>query len=77
MLSKVFEWSRTVHPAPEDDFVAKRTAVIGALVEMFSPNVERMMDCACIAAVTHAAHLFKTRLHRGGYWHVPVAEHAA
>lgn len=51
MLSRVFEWSRIVHPAPEDDFVAKRTTVIGALVEMFSPSVERMMDCACIAAV--------------------------
>lgn len=51
MLSKVFEWSRIVHPAPEDDFVTKRTAVITALVEAFSPNVERMMDCACIAAV--------------------------
>ncbi|WP_144037981.1 hypothetical protein [Bradyrhizobium japonicum] len=51
MLSKVFEWSRIIHPAPEDDFVTKRTAVVGALVEAFSSNVERMIDCACIAAV--------------------------
>lgn len=51
MLSKTFEWSRIVHPAPEDAFVTKRTAVIGALVTAFSENVERMIDCACIASV--------------------------
>lgn len=50
MLSKVFEWSRIVHPAPEDDFVTKRTAVVTALVEAFSTDSGRMIDCACIAA---------------------------
>ncbi|WOH68867.1 GTPase-associated system all-helical protein GASH [Bradyrhizobium sp. BWA-3-5] len=50
MLSKVFEWSRIVHPAPEDDFVAKRTAVVTALVEAFSTDSGRRIDCACIAA---------------------------
>lgn len=50
MLSKVFEWSRIVHPAPEDDFVTKRTAVVAALVEAFSTDSGRMIDCACIAA---------------------------
>lgn len=49
MLSKVFEWSRIVHPAPEDDFVTKRTAVVTALVEAFSIDSGRMIDCACIA----------------------------
>jgi len=51
MLSKVYEWSRVIHPAPDDDFVTKRTAVITALVEAFSTDIERMIDCACIAAV--------------------------
>jgi GTPase-associated system-like protein len=51
MLSKVYEWSRIIHPAPDDDFVTKRTAVIIALVEAFSTNAERMIDCACIVAV--------------------------
>jgi len=50
MLSKVFEWSRIVHPAPEDDFVTKRTAVIAALADAFSTTPERMVDCACIAS---------------------------
>lgn len=51
MLSKVFEWSRIVHPTPDDDFVAKRTLVVTALVNAFSSNVDRLIDCACVAAI--------------------------
>jgi hypothetical protein len=51
MLSKVFEWSRVIHPVPDDDFVAKRTAVVSALVAAFSSNVDRLIDCACVASI--------------------------
>lgn len=51
MLSKAFEWSRIVHPTPDDDFVSKRQAVVTALVDDFSKQSEQMIDCACIASI--------------------------
>jgi phosphomannomutase len=50
MLSKVFEWSRIANPTPDDDYVAKRKAVVQGLADELPKKIGLLVDCACAAA---------------------------
>jgi hypothetical protein len=50
VLSKIFEWSRVAHASPDDDFVTKRSAVVGSLAEELPKKLGLLLDCACAAA---------------------------
>ena len=50
MLSKVFEWSRVANAAPNDDFVAKRSATVASLADEMPKKPSLLVDCATAAA---------------------------